>query len=93
MIPDLKSENPNKVSKIIPIVGPFHVQISFIYAIYKRFKGGGMADVSVAAGIIAGGSVDQALRSQHFAACVSFIKFYNIMLFVRDYRITPFQDK
>ena len=37
-----------------------------IYAIYKRYKGSGIAEVLVAAGVIAEGSVDQALRGKHY---------------------------
>ena len=37
-----------------------------IHAIYKRYKGSGVADVLVAAGVIAEGSVDQALREKHY---------------------------
>lgn len=65
-IVQLKAENPELFKDIIPILGAFHQQMSYIYAIYKRFKGSGMADTLVAAGIIAGGSVDQALRGKHY---------------------------
>jgi len=34
--------------------------------IYKWFKGSGISDVLVAAGVISDGSVDQALRGKHF---------------------------
>jgi len=37
-----------------------------IYAIYKRYKGSGIADILVAAGVIAEGSVDQAFRGKHY---------------------------
>ena len=37
-----------------------------IYAIYKRHKWSGIAEVLVAAGVIAEGSVDQALRGKHY---------------------------
>jgi len=37
----LKSENEELFSKILPFIGPFHIQMSFIYTIYKRFKGSG----------------------------------------------------
>ena len=63
---ELKSENSDLFSKIVPFMGPFHIQMSFIYAIYKRFKGSGLSDVLVTAGVIADGSVDQALRGKHF---------------------------
>ena len=62
----LKSENPVKYAKLIPFIGPFHVQMSFIYCIYKRFQGSGIDDVLVAAGVVADGSCDQALRGKHF---------------------------
>ena len=66
MILELKSENPTKFSKHVPFIGAFHVQMSYIYAIYKRFKGSGISDLLVAAGVIADGSVDHALRGKHF---------------------------
>ena len=69
---DLKSENPEKYEKLIPFMGPFHVQMSFIYIIYKRFKWSGIANVLVAAGVISDGSVDQAMRGKHFKRGVRF---------------------
>ena len=60
-IVELKSENSLKFEKIIPILGSFHQQLSFIYCIYKRFRGSGISDVLVSAGVIAEGSADQAL--------------------------------
>ena len=66
MILELKSENLTKFSKHVPFIGAFHVQMSYIYAIYKRFKGSGISDLLVAAGVIADGSVDHALRGKHF---------------------------
>lgn len=33
---------------ILPFMGPFHIQMSFINAIYKRFKCSGISDVLVA---------------------------------------------
>ena len=65
-IVQLKSENPQMFENIIPIIGAFHQQMSYIYAIYKRFKGSGMADTLVAAGVVVEGSVDQALRGKHY---------------------------
>ena len=81
LILELKSENPHTFLKLIPFVGPFHVQMSFIYSIYKRFKGSGIADVLVAAGVIADGSVDQALRGNHFKRGVRCLRlFYEILV-------------
>ncbi|KAF3859860.1 hypothetical protein F7725_000115 [Dissostichus mawsoni] len=37
-IVQLKAENPEMYKDIIPILGAFHQQMSYIYAIYKRFK-------------------------------------------------------
>ena len=50
--------------------------MSFIYAIYKRFKGSGISDVLVAAGVIADGSVDQALRGKHFKRGVRCLRLF-----------------
>jgi len=47
-------------------MGPFHIHGSFIYAIDKRFHGSGLSDILVTAGVIAEGSVDQALRGKHY---------------------------
>jgi len=65
-IVQLKAENPESFQNIIPILGAFHHQMSYIYAIYKRFKGSGMAETLVAAGVVVEGSVDQALRGKHY---------------------------
>ena len=66
IIVQLKEENPRLFIDIVPIIGAFHQQMSYIYAIYKRFKGSGMADALVAAGVVVEGSVDQALRGKHY---------------------------
>ncbi|KAI4830326.1 hypothetical protein KUCAC02_001965 [Chaenocephalus aceratus] len=55
-IVQLKAENPELYKDLIPILG----------AIYKRFKGSGMADTLVTAGVIMEGSVEQALRGKHY---------------------------
>ena len=78
---DLKSENPDNFCKILPIMGAFHIQISFIYSIYKRFKGSGIDDVLVAAAVIVEGSVDQALCGKHFKRGVRCLRlFYETLL-------------
>ena len=66
LILELITENPETYKDIIPIMGAFHQQMSFIYAIYKRFKGSGLSEILVAAGVIVEGSVDQALRGKHY---------------------------
>ena len=58
----LKAENPTKYSEIIPFLGPFHTQC----AIYKRYKGSELGDVLVAGGVVAEGSVTQALKGKHY---------------------------
>ena len=65
-IAELKSENSAQFENTVPVLGPFHQQLSFIYCIYKRFRGSGIADVLVSAGVIAEGSVDQALHGKHY---------------------------
>ena len=36
-IVELKSENSVQFKDIVPVLGPFHQQLSIIYCIYKRF--------------------------------------------------------
>ena len=66
LLVEIKSEHPQEYKNIISFLGPFHTQGCMIYAIYKRHKGSGIAEVLVAAGVIAEGSVDQALRGKHY---------------------------
>ena len=40
--------------------------MSYIYAVYKRFKGSGLAETLVAVGVEVEGSADQALRGKHY---------------------------
>ena len=70
IIVQLRNENKEKFKKIIPILGPFHTQVSFITAINKRFSGSGLSDIIVAADIIADKSVDQAIRGKHYRRIV-----------------------
>jgi len=44
-----------------------------IYAIYKCYKGSGIADILVAAGITAEGSVDHALRVKHYRRALRYL--------------------
>ena len=69
----LKAENLERFIDIIPILGAFHQQMSFIYALYKRFKGSGLDDILVTAGVVVQGSVDQALRGKHYRRGVRWI--------------------
>lgn len=79
---ELKSENPDMFADILPFMGPFHIHMSFINAIYKRFKGSGISDVLVAAGVVADGSVDQALRGKHFNRGVRCLRlFYEALVY------------
>ena len=65
-IQQLKAENLERPIDIIPILGAFHQQMAFIYALYKQFKGSGLDDILVTAGVAVQGSVDQALRGKHY---------------------------
>ncbi len=62
----LKAENPKKYSEIVPFLGPFHTQCVMMSVIYKRYKGSELGDVLVAGGVVAEGSVDQALKGKHY---------------------------
>ena len=73
---EIKNEKAELFAHILPFMGAFHVQMSFVSAICKRFKGSGISDVLVAAGVIADGSVDQALRGKHFKRGVRCLRLF-----------------
>jgi hypothetical protein len=79
-IVQLKVKNSELFRDIIPILGTFHQQMSYIYAIYKRFNGSGMAETLVAAEVIMEGSVDQALRGKHYSRAVRCIVLWREVL-------------
>lgn len=66
LILEVKNENPEKFKKVLPVMGGFHIQTAFFSTIYKRFSGCGLEEWVVSAGIIASGSVEQALRGKHY---------------------------
>ena len=65
LIVQLKYENQELFNRILPFLGPFHTQCSFMSAINKRFNGSGLSDL-VGAEVIAEGSVDNALKGKHY---------------------------
>ena len=70
----LKQENLEKFQPVIPVLGAFHAQMSFIAAINKRTKDCGIADFVVGGGVSAEGSVDQVLRGKHFSRAIRISK-------------------
>ncbi len=80
LLVEIKSEHPQEYKNIIPFLGPFHTQGCMIYAIYKRYKGSGIAEVLVAAGVIAEVSVDQALRRALRCLTLMYETFMNLIL-------------
>ena len=64
LIVEVKNENQGDFQNILPVLGGFHTQATFI-AMYRRFKGSGLEDLAVAAGIVEAGSADQALKGKH----------------------------
>ena len=70
LIVQLRNENFDKFKNIIPVLGPFHTQCSFITVINKRFAGSGITKLIVSADIIADKSVDQAFRGKHYRRIV-----------------------
>ena len=86
----LKNENPELFKNIIPIVGEFHEHMSYMYAIYKRFEGSGIADVLVSSSVLAGGSADKALKGKHYRRGVrSILLWREILIHMRLKDILP----
>ena len=77
----LKYENPDKFAHILPIIGSFHIEMSFMSVIYKRLKESNIENLLVEAGLIAQGSVVQALRDCDYNGATRLYKlFYGVML-------------
>ena len=66
LIVQLKYENQELFHRILPFLGPFHLQCSFMSAVNKIFNGSGLSDLLVAAEVIAESSVDNALKGKHY---------------------------
>ena len=62
LIVEVKNENQGHFENILPVLGGFHTQGAFMATIYGRFKGSGLEDLAVAAGIVEAGSTDQDLK-------------------------------
>ena len=78
----VKYENPDKFTHILPILDSFHIEMNFMSAIYKRLKESSIEDLLGKIGLIAPGSVVQALYGGHYNRATRFYKkvFYKAML-------------
>ncbi len=63
LIVQLRNENRASFEQILPVLGPFQTQCSFITAINKRFSGSGLSDLIVSADIMAEKSIEKALKA------------------------------
>ena len=66
LIVQLTYENQELFDRILPFLGPFHTQCSFMSAINKRFNRSGLSDLLVAAEVIPKGSVDNELKGKYY---------------------------
>ena len=81
LIMELKCEHPDKYKSIIPFLGPFHTQCVMMAAMFKRYEGSELEEVLVQAGIVAAGSVNQALKGKHFRRGLRCIRlFYEALI-------------
>ena len=66
LIAEVKNENQGDFENILPVLVGFHTQGAFMNTVYRRFKGSGLEDLAVAAGIVEAGFADQALKGKHY---------------------------
>ena len=66
LLVELCSEKEEKFFKILPWLGQFHLEMSMMNAIYKRYCGSGIDELLVIADAVAAGSVEQALKGKHY---------------------------
>ena len=71
---ELKNENREKFKLIIPVLGSFHTQMSFMYTIYKHIKGSNIEDLLAEAGLITIGSVHKALMGKDYSRALRIYK-------------------
>ena len=65
----------------MPVLGGFHIQRSYMNAIYKRIKESNIEDLLVEAGLIVQGSIIQALSGDHYNRATRLYKlFYEAMV-------------
>ena len=65
LIVEVKNENQGDFENILPVLGDFHTEGAFMATMYRRFKGSGLEDLAVAAGIVEAGLTDPALKGKH----------------------------
>ena len=87
---ELKTAHPVLYADIIPHLGAFHMQMSFLSAMNKRFMRSGISEILVAAGVIEPGSVDQAMKGKHFNRIMRCYSLMREMLL--ELTRTQFQD-
>ena len=65
-IVELVNEDPEKFRLVLPVLGSFHVQMSYMNAIYKHLEGCNIDDLLAEAGLITIGSVNKALKGKDY---------------------------
>ena len=60
---EVKHANPLLFEKIFPVLGGVHTACTTIYI---RFKGSGLEDIAISAGIVEAGSAEAALKGKHY---------------------------
>ena len=71
LILEVKNKNQGNFENILTVLGGFHTQGAFMATMYRRFKGSGLEDLAVAAGMKEADSTDQGLKGKyHKEVCV-----------------------
>ena len=63
---EIKWKEPTKFHYCLIMLGTFHTIMMFMAVIYKRFKDAGLRDLVIQSGLLAEGSVDQALSGKMY---------------------------
>ena len=66
LIEEVKHENPVLFEKILPVLGGFHTACAFLATIYRRFKGSGLEDIAMSAGIVGVDSAEATLKDTYY---------------------------
>ena len=77
----VENENEEKFSKVLPWLDQFHLEMSVMNAIYKRYCESELDKLLLIAVAVASGSVDQALKGKHWRGLCCLRAWYECLLF------------
>ena len=73
---EIKWKEPAKFKNCVLMMGMFHMVMTYMHILSKRFSGAGLKDALIQSGVVAEGSVDAALRGKSYNRGVRLYKLF-----------------